>query len=505
MNAKRKAVYVALLVCAAMLIVLIKSVLQGGGETAARLDEQDSPGDVSMSIINPNREIRGVWIASVYNINFPSSKNLSVDSLRAELDDIVKTASANGLNTILFQVRPMCDALYKSSLFPVSSVVSDDRSLPDDFDPLAYIVEAAHAEDIAVYAWINPFRVTTGGVDNMEAALQSLPDTSPAKQNPEWCVFYNKQLYLNPGLPEVRKLVSDGVSEIVGGYAVDGIIFDDYFYPYPAEGEIYDDSDAYALYGGELELGDFRRESVNALIKECHSAVKSYGTLCTFGVSPFGIWRNASTDGNGSETYGLQAYDSLYCDALAWAEGGYVDFLAPQIYWQFTNEKAPYETLLDWWNSSLDGTGVKLLISHGAYNSAEWGTEGEIERQITAARQRLCYYGSLQYGYASIKANDMNLEGQLSSVYRGDIIYSEPVSDGRDLEIYTPEHGSSVDDDEVVISGISDPGIPLSADGAAVGRNKDGSFELTLQLSRGKNTFEFVQGEKKYEYILYRN
>ena len=117
MNAKRKAVYVALLVCAAMLIVLIKSVLQGGGETAARLDEQDSPGDVSMSIINPNREIRGVWIASVYNINFPSSKNLSADSLRAELDDIVKTASANGLNTILFQVRPMCDALYKSSFF----------------------------------------------------------------------------------------------------------------------------------------------------------------------------------------------------------------------------------------------------------------------------------------------------------------------------------------------------------------------------------------------------
>ncbi len=505
MDAKRKAVYVALFVCAAMLIVFIKSVLQCGGETAARSDEQDSQGNISMSITNPNREIRGVWIASVYNINFPSSKNLSADNLMKELDDIVKTASANGLNTILFQVRPMCDALYKSSLFPVSAVVSDDRILPDGLDPLAYIIEAAHAEDIAVYAWINPFRVTTGGADSMEAALEALPDTSPAKQNPEWCVFYNKQLLLNPGLPEVRKLVSDGVSEIVGGYSVDGIIFDDYFYPYPAEGETYDDSDAYALYGGGLELEDFRRESVNALVKECYSAVKACGTLCNFGVSPFGIWRNSSTDGNGSETSGLQAYDSLYCDALAWAKGGYVDFLAPQIYWQFTNERAPYETLLDWWNSSLDGTGVKLLISHGAYNSAEWGTEGEIERQVTAARQRLCYYGSLQYGYASIKANEMNLESQLAAVYCDDIIYSDSISDGKEFEVYTPEHGSSVGDGEVIISGISDPGVSLSVDGKSVGRNKDGSFELILSLSRGKNTFEFIQGEKTYEYILYGN
>ena len=505
MNAKRKAVYVALFVCAAMLIVFLKSVLQGGGEAAARSDEQDSPGDVSMSITNPNREIRGVWIASVYNINFPSAKNLGSDVLMRELDEIVRSASLNGLNPILFQVRPMCDALYKSSLFPVSAVVSDDRTLPDGFDPLAYIIEAAHAEDIAVYAWINPFRVTTGGADSIEAALDSLPDTSPAKQNPEWCVFYNKQLLLNPGLPEVRKLVADGVSEIAEGYAVDGIIFDDYFYPYPAEGEIFDDSDAYALYGGGLEIGDFRRESVNALVKECYEAVKAYGTLCNFGVSPFGIWRNASSDGNGSETSGLQAYDSLYCDALAWAAGGYVDFLAPQIYWQFTNERAPYETLLNWWNSSLDGTSVKLLISHGTYNSAEWGTEGEIERQITAARQKLCYYGSLQYGYASIKANDMNLESQLSAVYCDEIIYSDPVSNGREFKVYTPEYGSSVNDGEVLISGISDPGAALSVDGKAVGRNKDGSFEFIIPLSPGKNTFEFTQGEKTYEYILYRN
>ncbi|MBQ4605929.1 MAG: family 10 glycosylhydrolase, partial [Clostridia bacterium] len=272
------------------------------------------------NIIDPSSEVRGVWIASVFNIDYPSAAGLDAAALQAEIDSIIATCLETGLNTIFFQVRPTCDALYKSELFPVSSFLSTDGTLP--FDPLDYIVKEAHKNNIFVHAWVNPLRVTMNSTD-----VNSLPETSPARMHPEWTVPYvDGKLYLNAGIPEVRKLVADGVREIVAGYDVDGIVFDDYFYPYPANNAdgtaaVFDDAEEFAAYGAEYEdRAAWRRANINDLIAQVYDAVHTTDPDCVFGVSPFGIWQNDNGKNGGSATNGLEGYHALHCDALAWVE-----------------------------------------------------------------------------------------------------------------------------------------------------------------------------------------
>ena len=206
--------------------------------------------------------------------------------------------------------------------------------------------------------------------------------SSPAAKHPEYTVAYSDgKLYFDVGIPDVRELVALGVREICEGYEVDGIIFDDYFYPYPHLGKDFEDSETVETYGGGFEsVADFRRESVNSLIKLCYDTVKEVNDDISFGVSPFGIWQNFDGTNGGSLTNGLSAYSEIYCDALAWANGGYVDYLAPQIYWSFENANAPFDTLAEWWSRALDGTGVKLYINYGVYKY----DEGEMKSGVVA-------------------------------------------------------------------------------------------------------------------------
>lgn len=181
------------------------------------------------------KEVRGAWIASVYNINFPSKADLPESKLKEELDSIVEKACSLNLNTLFFQVHPCDDALYKSDLFPVSKYISNDGNLY--FDPLDYIITKCHENDIALHAWINPLRVTVTKYDSFESAISSLDNTKGAGKTPELLVYYaDGKLYYNAGLPEVRELISDCVAEILSRYDVDGIVFDDYFYPSPISG-----------------------------------------------------------------------------------------------------------------------------------------------------------------------------------------------------------------------------------------------------------------------------
>ncbi|MBR6290325.1 MAG: family 10 glycosylhydrolase, partial [Clostridia bacterium] len=226
-----------------------------------------------VGLLDPDSEVRGVWIASVWNIDYPSSAYLSDDELKAEIDDIIDNCKKLSLNTVFFQVRPACDALYKSDLFPVSQFLSADGKL--SFDPLEYILDKAHHNKISVHAWVNPLRVTPGA-----GKLDSLPKDSPARVHPEYTVDYCGRIVLNAGIPEVRDLVSEGVREIVKRYEVDGVVFDDYFYPYPQNDDSgrpvpFDDGETFTKYGGGFsDVGDFRRDSVNKLVKACYDAVK---------------------------------------------------------------------------------------------------------------------------------------------------------------------------------------------------------------------------------------
>lgn len=471
---------------------------------AVSVSEQSGYLDPNAGIADPDSEVRGVYIATVTNINFPSKPGLSADELRAELDDIIKTTLDANLNAIYFQVRPASDALYKSDIFPTSVYLTGEQGKsPDgDFDPLGYLVKAAHELGIKVHAWVNPLRVTVGSQSNPKTDTNALAENNPARLHPEYTVAYaDGRLYYNAGMPEARALVADGVREIVEKYDVDGVIFDDYFYPYPVNTKVngktvqavFDDAEAYAKYGDGKPLDDWRRSNINAMIEGCYDAVKSVRADCEFGVAPFGIWQNDDGKNGGSATTGFESYKSIYCDPVAWVEGGYVDYLAPQIYWRFTTSAAKYDVLVRWWNTLLDGTGVDLLISHGVYNYETWDSPSdELRNQVEFARAEVSCKGSLLYGYAALKANTEGLLDETREVFSENIVFPEVSSNGRDLVISIPYNNSYIDGEGTFLIGSSDPSEPLYLDGVKLGRTKSGYFSVYLPLSKGKNTFTFT-------------
>lgn len=471
--------------------------------------EAEADAEQLRAIIDPASEVRGVYIASTYNIDFPSKPDLSAKELRAELDAILDTVEAAGLNTVYFQVRPTCDALYQSELFPVSETLSSTGKLT--VDPLAYLIKEAHSRNIFVHAWVNPLRVTNGSAAKPNTDVTTLSEDSPARQNPDWVVAYaDGRLYFDPGIPEVRTLVAAGVQEIVENYDVDGVIFDDYFYPYPATNDsgapaAFDDADSYALYGGEMSLADWRRDNINQLVKACYQAVKNVREDALFGVAPFGIWKNDNGSNGGSATKGLQSYSSIYCDPVAWAEGGYVDYLAPQLYWRFTTSAAPYDELVRFWNRVLDGTGVNLLISHAAYQYDGWSDPaGEIAKQVQYARSELCYRGSIFYGYEEICHNTAGLTEELREIYASPILYTDPSPTGMAPAISSPANGSYINASYTYLLGSSSPDEPLTLNGEKISRTRGGYFSTYVELAPGENVFVLTQNGVSVTYTVYR-
>ena len=469
---------------------------------------KESPASPAMrSITDPGAEIRGVWIASVYNIDFPSAPDLDGARLRGEIDAILDTCEKNGLNTVFFQVRPACDALYESSLYPVSKSMSSDGIL--QFDPLEYFLEAGHQRNIKIHAWVNPLRVTLSGTD-----ISALPDGSPAAEHPEWTVAYGGRLCFNAGIPEVRDFIAEGIREIVAKYDVDGVVFDDYFYPYPAYGSDgklleFDDGREFKLYGGDFDdVGDWRRENVNLMVKACFEAVRETDPECIFGISPFGVWQNDDGENGGSRTRNFEAYKSLYCDALAWIEGGYIDYICPQIYWSTSSTTSPFGVVADWWNAQLDGTDVTLLVAHGSYlyEDGEWSSpEGEMTEEVAYARQEKSYRGSVFYGYDEVNRNIHGISDEISEFFGYEVIYSDTLSNGSGVEISYPADGEKVAKDEITVTGTSDPYYALTLNGKKVGRTKNGEFSVTVRLEKGENKMVFVQNGEEYVFTVERS
>lgn len=461
------------------------------------------------AIIDPSSEVRGVYIATVNNIDYPSKPNLPRAALEAEIDDILDNTAAAGLNAVFFQVRPSADALYNSAIFPVSESLTTNGTLT--FDPLAYLVDEAHQRNILVHAWINPLRITLGTQNRPLTNPDLLPDGSPAKEHPEWTVAYaDGRLYFDPALPEVRQLIADGVREVVENYNVDGVIFDDYFYPYPvtdANGitQGFNDAASYAKYGNGMSLGDWRRSNINQMVELVYKTVKSISGDVLFGIAPFGIWQNDDGTNGGSSTRGLESYKTIYCDPLAWAQGGYIDYIAPQIYWRFSTSVAPFDELVRWWNRALDGTGVHLLISHGAYNYEDWlSPTGEMKKQIEYARDKITYRGSIFYGYDEIRKNLYKITDELTDVYDVSVIYVDPSPNGMGVCITSLPNGSYINEASVYLYGFSSPDKPLRVNGKTVERTRGGYFALHVYLKDGENVFRFEQEDETYVYTVYR-
>ena len=347
--------------------------------------------------------MRGVWVSSVANIDYPSQQGLSADQLKSEADTILNNIASMGLNTVFLQVRPSADALYQSALFPWSRYVSGTAGqAPDgDFDVLAYWVEGAHSRSLQLHAWLNPYRITRDGKEELDA----LPETSPAKQHPEWVVEYEGNYYFNPGLPAVQQLVVDGAAEIVRNYDVDGIHLDDYFYP----GTDFNDAAAYARYGEDFDdIGDWRRDNVNTLIASLDETVHAINPELSFGVSPAGIWDNKADNPKGSDTNGRSSYREIYCDSVEWIKRGTVDYICPQLYWSIGYEIADFEVLVDWWQDIVSTSDVALYIGIGAYRAAEaepgdvWYGTAELERQLDMLDNSIDIQGEVFFSYASL-------------------------------------------------------------------------------------------------------
>lgn len=372
-------------------------------------------------------EMRGVWVSSVYNLDFPAAPTTDPDILRAETDAILDNCVKWGLNAVFLQVRPTSDALYDSDIFPWSSwLTGTPGAAPaDGFDPLAYWVKAAHARGLELHAWINPYRITKG----KQAAYDALSPDNPAKRHPEWVVQYTDgNYYYNPGLPEVRDLVTRGAVEIAERYDIDGLHMDDYFYP----GSDFDDGAAYARYGaGFSSLAAWRRDNVNQLVRQLNTELHAVKPDLAFGISPSGIWANRKTDPRGSATNGGEHYVQNYADSLYWIENGLIDYIIPQIYWEIGNQNADFATLADWWNRAVDGSDVDLYIGMGAYRCADspsgvWTTTDPLFASLNYLTGCPQVKGCVFFRYGSIPAVS-GMASRLTAWYNGD--HTAPAQD----------------------------------------------------------------------------
>ncbi len=363
------------------------------------------------------REMRGIWVASVANIDWPSVPGLSPEALKNEAISILDRSKAMGLNAVFLQVRPCSDAIYPSKLEPYTSyLVGDQFNKPLGFDPLNFWIHEAHARGLELHAWINPFRVT-------QKANFLCADNHISKTHPDWIVTYAGKMVLDPGLPQARAYVRDVVMDIVDRYDVDGIHFDDYFYPYPSKGEVFNDSASFAMDNPEhLSRDNWRRRNVTAVIRAVSDSIKAVKPWVQFGISPFGVWRNQKDDPRGSKTRaGVTNYDVLYADIMDWIENDLVDYIMPQIYWERGNKWCDFDTLQKWWGQhSTDHT--HIFIGHAVFkintgNNARvgWNDRKEMPVQLSMVRENNKLHGSVFFSYRQFNRDILGFEQYLSS------------------------------------------------------------------------------------------
>lgn len=302
---------------------------------------------------NPKREFRGAWLHVIGQSQWQNkSTSQAMRYIEEQLDRLVDA----GCNAVIFQVRPTADALYQSSLEPWSAWLTGKRGKAPNplWDPMAFAIDEAHKRGLEFHAWLNPYRVTSSPRD-------ILPASHDANRQPHRFVKFNGQTFFDPAYQENRDFICKVIDDITSRYDVDAIHIDDYFYPYPAAGKKFDaDAESYAKFGNGKNKADWRRHNVDLLIEQIHKTIKQRKPWVRFGVSPFGIWRNKRTDPRGSESSGLQNYDDLYADVLLWAKKGWIDYMAPQLYWTLDMKAAPSRSLAKWWNDNANGVDIYI-------------------------------------------------------------------------------------------------------------------------------------------------
>ena len=383
----------------------------------------------SLFLIPTRAEIafKGAWIATVANIDFPSVEAVgNTEMQKAEMHSILDQLQSLGLNAIILQVRPTADALYYSELEPVSHWLTGTQGSwgeQEPWDPLEWTIEEAHARNMEVHVWLNPYRVNLARTDTSELCAEHV-----WRKHREWFWEYNKQWYFDPGLDETREWICMVVEDIVSRYDIQAIHMDDYFYPYPVGKLELPDKETFRKYPrGFEDIRVWRRNNVNLAIQDIYRTIKTCKPEVEFGISPFGVWRNASVDSTGSATTaGITNYDDLYADIRLWIKEGWIDYVLPQLYWEIGKKAADYEVLAHWWANEVRGTNCKLYIGmapyklEGAKKGSAWATDNEISRQMRLNRTIPEISGECFYSTRPLLRNPRSVCDTIKLIYKDD-------------------------------------------------------------------------------------
>ncbi|GAB3826493.1 family 10 glycosylhydrolase [Hymenobacter jeollabukensis] len=369
----------------------------------------------------PKQEMRAVWVAHVFNLDWPRLKTLTPTQQRADFISLLDRHKANGINAVVVQVRASADAIYPSTLEPWSEWMSGTQGVGPQpaYDPLQFMIQEAHKRSMEFHAWINPYRAVTN------ANTSSVAASHVSRLHPDWIVPFNTLRVLNPGLPAVRQYLTRVVMDVVRRYDVDGIHFDDYFYPAPQTGVVFDDDAAFAADPrGFTAKADWRRDNIDVFVHTVSDSIQAAKPWVKFGISPPGVWRNGTSVG-GTATTAFQSYTDIFADSRKWLQQGWVDYLAPQVYWTSTTTAARYDLIVPWWNQQvLPAVPRHVYVGHAAYKVSATATDAfnqptQIPSQLRLARQQSNVKGSLFYKSTELLANPLGVADSLrTNFYR---------------------------------------------------------------------------------------
>jgi uncharacterized lipoprotein YddW (UPF0748 family) len=385
-------------------------------EDAGQAPFDGGPLTGALVAVGHQRELRAIWYATVFNIDFPVDKARSKASAEVEFDALVTFAKQHGFNAIVFQVRGESDTLYTSFREPWSRFLSGTQGTSPGYDPLAMLIEKAHRVGIEVHAWLNPYRGIASTRVPFPVASTHVTQLLPAEALP-----YGTAVVMNPGAAPVQDWVVDTVEDVVRGFDVDGIHFDDYFYPYPIDNTPFPDEGTYQDYvgdGGMRNKSDWRRDNVNTLIRRVSERIVAIKPWVRFGVSPFGIFRPNQPPG----IVGLDAYEALSCDAPLWMQNGWVDYLAPQLYWTTKSVGQNFTKLIAWW-ADVAKQGRFIVVGHGPFRLSTQGadagwTADEFKTQVAQARALApAVAGGMWFSYKDLRSNTAGISDLLRTTY----------------------------------------------------------------------------------------
>lgn len=368
---------------------------------------------------NNKREWRAVWIATVNNIDWPSKPGLTSQQQQKELIDYLDLFKKLNINAIVLQVRPTADAFYKSDLEPWSIYLTGDQSkAPEPFyDPLEFAIKEAHKRGMELHAWLNPYRVSQD-----TANLKDMAQNHIARKNPEMFVKHTKKYYFDPAFPQTREFLCKVIVDIVKRYDVDGIHFDDYFYP----NNDFKDDYSFSIHSRGYKPEDkmaWRRENVDLVVKMLRDSIKAIKPYVKFGISPYAIWRNNDLDPRGSATksFSYTNYDHLHADILKWMENGWVDYILPQFYFNIGYQNVDFDVITKWWQDY--SYGVPLYAGLATYKLdanakiEAWRSVSEIDKQIDRIRNQKGYFGVCYFNAKDFKDNKLGIDDLLLKRY----------------------------------------------------------------------------------------